>query len=87
VESTLIMDDPTIEEKKSRARFTLLRTLQTCPSLANRSCDKKTTSLATAILILSRNRSDVISQMVYLEGGLGCIPNSISNSPPHEESR
>jgi hypothetical protein len=34
------MDDPTIEEKKSRARFTLLRTLQTCPSLANRSCEK-----------------------------------------------
>lgn len=85
--STLMMDDPTIEEKKSRARCTLLRTLHSCPSLATRRCDQKTTSLTTAILILSRNRSDVISQMVYLEDGLGCVPNSISNSPLQEESR
>lgn len=76
-----MMDDPTIEEKKSRARCNLLRTLHSCRSLATRSCDEKTTSLTTAILILSRNLSDVISQMVYLEGVLGCVPDSISNSP------
>ena len=35
------MDDPTIEENKSWARYTLLHTLQSCPSLATRSSDEK----------------------------------------------